>query len=55
MKDEIKLNECLKWEIEVLKDRIEYFRQREYELLKENKLLHEFRKDMRQPNEDEMS
>ena len=55
LKDEIKLNLRLKGEIEGLKDRIEYFRQREHELLKENELLHELRKDMRQPNEDEMS
>ena len=55
LKDEIKLNERLKGEIEGLKDRIEYFRQREYELLKENELLHELSKDTRQPNEDKMS
>ena len=55
LKDEIKLSERLKGEIEGLKDRIEYFRQREYELLKDNELLYESSKYKRQPNEFEMS
>ena len=43
LREEIKLNENLRREIEKLRDKIEYFKQRKNELVQENSTLYEAR------------
>ena len=55
LQEEIKLNDNLRREIEKLKDKIEYFRQREDKLVQENSALYDANRGRQFQNEDEMN
>ena len=55
LQEEIKLNDNLRREIEKLKDKIEYFKQREDELGEENSALYDANRGRQFQNEDEMN